>query len=53
MFGLIAFILAVIGAAVAWFDKGVSVQHLFVFVFVIFACLAIEGAWGWAPWKRP
>lgn len=35
-----ALVLAIIAAAVAWFDKAISTAHLFVFVFVILALLA-------------
>jgi type III secretory pathway component EscS len=33
----IGLVVAIIGACVAWFDKTVSVPHLFVIVFIVLA----------------
>jgi len=47
MLGLIAFVVAVIGAVIAWVDKTISVNHLLALVFVVLAFLALHLAWGW------
>lgn len=49
VFGVIAFVLFVIGAIVSW-TKG---DHDLAIVSAGLACLAIEGVFGWRPWVRP
>ena len=52
MFGLLAFVAAVIGAILAWVDKTMSVAHLLALVFVVLAFLALHLAWGWYGDRR-
>jgi hypothetical protein len=50
MLSLIAFVIALIGAILAWVDKTISVQHLIALVFVVLALVALGGLWTWSPW---
>jgi hypothetical protein len=52
MLGVIAFVVAVIGAILAWVDTTISVPHLLTFVFVVLALMALQGLWTWAPWDN-
>ena len=46
MFGLIAFVLFVIAAILAWSAK----SHAEAIAYAGLACLAIHLVWPWSPW---
>ena len=46
MFGLIAFVLFVIAAILAWYCR----SHAEAIAYAGLACLAIQTAWPWSPW---
>jgi hypothetical protein len=46
VFGLIAFVLFVIAAILAWSGKA----HAEAIAYAVLACLAIQSAWPWSPW---
>jgi hypothetical protein len=49
MFGLIAFVLFVIAAIVAWLGKA----HAEAIAYAGLACLAIHLVWPVTPWRHP
>jgi hypothetical protein len=46
MFGLVAFVLFVIAAILAWTSKA----HADAIAYAGLACLAIHLVWPWSPW---
>lgn len=46
MFGLLAFILFVIAAILAWTGQ----DHSAAIAYAGLACLALQTVWAWAPW---